>query len=169
MDTQLKDNMLIKTPIGFASNKLINPDIIVDDEEIDDEDDTLDELDDETLEIINQIRSKRINLEASTIFLENKPVIKKNNEIIKKSQKKEKNKLTLQEFSKNIESESKPTIKKFTSKRVEHKKNQFIDLSDTLIPKRQFNPRKPIYFFKRKVSTTNIPEYNNIQEFPQLK
>ena len=160
MDTQLKNNIL---PKNFDSNKLINPDIVLEDEEEEDEiDETIDEMDDETLEIINRMRSKKINSDQSTFF-EDKPKNIKSDKV-EKSSKKEKKKLSLQELNKVIEEDTKPTIKRFTSKRVEDKKSH----NDPIFPKRQFNPKKPPYNFIRKVSTTIIPNYNNNQEFPEL-
>ena len=165
MDNQLKDDILTKTPKSFDSNKLINPDIIIDDDEYDDDDDEeepidegITEIDNETLDIINKIRMKKLNTDNVFNFSDNKT--------IKKTPKKENKKISFLEFTKIVEAESKPIIKKFSSRRVENKKNQF---ENTIISKRQFNPRKPPYNFTRKISTTNIPEYNNIQEFPQLK
>lgn len=166
MDIQQNNNIL---PKSFESNKLINPEIIIEEEEDEDEDnieDEIDEMDEETLEIINRIRLKKLESDNSPIFLEKKlNNLKENSEKIKKTPKKENKKISFQEFSKSIESENK-TIKKFTSSRVENKKNQY---DNTLIPKRHFNPRKPPYNFTRKVSITNVLEYNNVQEFPQLK
>ena len=160
MDTQLKDKIL---PKNFDSNKLINPDIVLEDEEEEDEiDETIDEMDDETLEIINRMRSKKINSDQSTFF-EDKPKNIKSDKV-EKSSKKENKKLSLQELNKVIEEDTKPTIKRFTSKRVEDKKSH----NDPIFPKRQFNPKKPPYNFIRKVSTTIIPNYNNNQEFPEL-
>ena len=73
--------------------------------------------------------------------------------------------MSLQEFTKITQSESKPPIKKFTSNRVESKKKP----NDTPIIKRQFNPKKPPYNFIRSVNFNNIPELSNMNEFPELK
>jgi hypothetical protein len=138
---------------NFNSNKLINPDIVIDEIYSDEEliDETIDEMDDETIEIINRIRNKNINRKEEEI--QEKPkIIKK--KLSKKSLKKT---MSLQEFTKVTPTES---IKKFTSSRVESKRKQ----ND----KRQFNPRKPPYNF---IKNTNInpPKLNNINEFPELK
>ena len=161
IDNQLKDKIL---PKNFDSNKLINPDIVIEEEEEEQEeiDETIDEMDNETLEIINRMRSKKINSDQSTFF-EDKPKNIKESKV-KNTLKKEKKKLSLQELNKVIEKDCKLTIKKFTSKRVEDKKSH----NDPIFPKRQFNPKKPPYNFIRKVSTTIIPNYNNNQEFPEL-
>jgi len=165
MDTQLKDKIL---PKNFDSNKLINPDIVLEEEDEDEEeeiDETIDEMDDETLEIINRMRSKKINSDQSNFFEDKPKNIKESNAVkVEKSSKKEKKKLSLQELNKVIKEDNKPTIKKFTSKRVEDKKSH----NDPIFPKRQFNPKKPPYNFTRKVSSTIIPNYNNTQEFPGL-
>ena len=168
MDTQLNYDNVKKIPKSFDSNKLINPDIIIEDEEEENIEDENDEMDDETLEIINRVRLKKINLEESTIFLDNKPKNIKESKV-KKTLTKANKKISFKEFTKSIEVDNKQNITKFTSKRVEDKKNQSLELSNTLIPKRQFNPRKPTYNFTRKINTPNINDYNNIQEFPQLK
>ena len=60
----------------------------------------------------------------------------------------------------------KPLIKKFTSNRVEtKKKNDNINITI----KRHFNPRKPPYNFNRKNIIIDIPQINNIKQFPELK
>ncbi len=158
------DIQVNKVELGFVNNKLINPDIIEepDEEEIDEEniEEDLDLMDDETLEIINRIRLKNINNE-NNLFKE--PEIKKKSSK-KASKKSSKKNMSLQEFSKTCEPE-KPSIKRFTSTRVEHKKK-----SDnvTSVIKRQFNPRKPPYSFHRK-NNIEILQLNNFQEFPELK
>jgi len=166
MDSQLENNILTKNLKSFESNKLINPDIIeenIDDEEEDDDGETS-EMDDETLEIINRIRLKKSNNEDTSTFKEsNKKFDDSANKVIKKT--KVKKSMSLQEFSKIAESESKPVIKRFTSNRVEHKKKQ----NDIVISKRQFNPRKPPYNFIRKSKIVDSLQFNNIQEFPELK
>lgn len=151
---------------SFESNKLINPDIEEDLEEDLEEDEEGSDLDDETLEIINRVRLKKLNDPNYKMFKdtnENKP-----EESISKINKKTKVKksMSLQEFSKITDSESKPVNKRFTSNRVEHKKKQY---DNTSITKRQFNPRKPPYNFIRKSNINNSPQLNDIQEFPNLK
>ena len=155
-------------PKSFDANKLINPDIIIeeDNDEDDEEqiDDTIDEMDDETLEIINKIRFKKLNLDNDPFLKDTPPksTIKK----IKKEPKENK-KISFLEFTKIVDADSKPEVKKFCSKRVENKKNQNA-YSDNLMPRRQFNPRKPPYNFTRKNINEVLPDYN-IKEFPQLK
>lgn len=167
MDQQMKDNILPK-PKNFDANKLINPDIIIEEEDEEEEerfDETIDEMDDETLEIINRIRLKKMNLDDDRIFKEEPP-----KSIIKKTKKepKENKKISYMEFAKIVEAESKPEVKKFSSKRAENKRNQLFGVSNSSIPKRHFNPRKPPYNFTRKNTNDTLPDYN-IQEFPQLK
>jgi hypothetical protein len=157
MDTQINSK-------NFESNKLINPDIIedIDDDDNDDEliDELPDEMDDETLELINRVRIKQNNYENNTLFIKPEPIKKIN----KKSVKNNKN-MTLQEFNKILEND-KPLIKKFTSNRVEtKKKNDNINITI----KRHFNPRKPPYNFNRKNIIIDIPQINNIKQFPELK
>ena len=165
MDNQLNNDVLIKKPKNFDSNKLINPDIEVDEDLEEEEeliDETIDEMDDETLEIINRIRMKNIN--NDNLFFQEKPETKSSNKASKKGSKKSSKKtLSLQEFTKITPSESKPVIKKFTSTRVESKKKP----NETFV-KRQFNPRKPPYNFNRSVVRENIIELNNKKEFPEL-
>ena len=171
MDNQLNNDVLNKKPKSFDSNKLINPDI--EEEEDDDEeliDETIDELDDETIEIINRIRMKNINRDDTELdYFQEKPksLKKEADGLSKKSSKKTKKVLSLQEFTKVTQTESKPPVKKFTSNRVEHKKKQ--NDTNIVITKRQFNPRKPPYNFNRKITADIIPELNNINEFPELK
>jgi len=166
MEIQIND---ISKKNSFENNKLINPDIEVeedDEEEGEDEeplDEVGDEIDEETLEIINRIRFKNINNEQSLILKKSDIAIKK--EIINKKPKKNNKNMSLQEFSKICEPE-KPTIKKFISNRVEDKKKND---NFTTILKRQFNPRKPPFNFHRKNKIIDTPQLNNIQEFPELK
>lgn len=145
---------------SFENNKLINPDIIEDDESEYDDDDienSVLELDDESLEIINKFRNKDIN----TIFKEFTINTNKVNKV-----RKQKKSLSLQDFNKTYESEKKLENTKFISKRVKNKKNEL--KIDILEEKRHFNPRKPPYNFIRKNISNNIPEFKNIKEFPKL-
>jgi hypothetical protein len=173
MDNQLNNDILNKKPKNFDSNKLINPDIEVDDEEYDDEDDQIDEnineMDDETIEILNRIRMKNINMEDKVLeYFQEKPETLKNRDTtIKKTSKKTKKNMSLQEFTKSVKSESNQPIKKFTSNRVDQKK-QRNDIN-IVTNKRQFNPRKQPYNFNRKMNVTNIIELSNKSEFPELK
>ena len=143
-------------PKNFDSNKLINPDIIeeeyTEDEDMEDEN-IEDGFDEETYEIINRSRMKNINIEDKIIF--QKKTFEKHIQKPKKS-------MSLQEFTKITQSETK-VINKFTSSRVESKKKK----DD--IPKRQFNPRKPPYNFIRKVSREKNIKIDNFLEFPELK
>ena len=153
----------VKKSKSFENNKLINPDII-EYENSDDEDDenSILEFDDESLEIINKIRNRN-TINESIIFNNNNNSKKVNTPTKVKKQKKN---LSLQDFIKTHDSENKIDNKKFISNRVENKKKEF--QSDTFEQKRQFNPKKPPYNFTRKSLSNNIPEFKNIQEFPEL-
>jgi hypothetical protein len=157
----------INKPKNFDSNKLINPDIEEDsfDEDADDEMED-EEMDDETKQIINKMRMKYINMEDKEfIAIPSKTISTK--KIIDKIDKKiSKKNMSLQDFVKITPSESKPIIKKFTSNRIENKKKQ---TNDILIPKRQFNPRKPPFNFIRKENKIENIQYNSSSEFPELK
>ena len=74
--------------------------------------------------------------------------------------------MSLQEFVKIKQEPINNAPKRFTSNRVENKKKQYDEI---LMPKRQFNPRKPPFNFIRKSNVINIPKYNNFSEFPELK
>ena len=154
----------VKNKKNFESNKLINPDMEEDIEEEIDEDEEGSDMDDETLEIINRVRLKKLNDPNYKMFKDTN--IKAEESIPKVNKKKVKKSMSLQEFSKTIESETKQVTKRFTSNRVENKKKQYDNTSFT---KRQFNPRKPPYNFIRKSNIINSPQFNSIQEFPNLK
>lgn len=165
MDIQSQNSIPNKK--NFESNKLINPDIIEEniDEDPEEDDGETSEMDDETLEIINRVRLKKLNEPNYKMFKEtNKEPEKIEPKVNKKT--KVKKSMSLQEFSKIVETENKPVSKRFTSNRVENKKKQN---DSTLIPKRQFNPRKPPYNFIRKPNKVDSLQFNNIQEFPDLK
>lgn len=165
MDIQ-SENIVINK-ISFESNKLINPDMEEDlEEDLEEDEQEGSDMDDETLEIINRVRLKKLNDPNYKMFKDTND--DKPEDSIPKLNKKTKAKksMSLQEFSKITESESKPINKRFTSNRVEHKKKQY---DNTLITKRQFNPRKPPYNFIRKSNIPNSPQLNNINEFPDLK
>jgi hypothetical protein len=166
MDNLSENNILNKNLKSFESNKLINPDIIEDEIEDEEEDDgETSEMDDETLEIINRVRLKKSNNKDNNFFkVENSNPEEPINKVIKKI--KEKKSMSLQEFSKIANIESKPEIKKFSSNRVENKKKLY---DNTSIVKREFNPRKPPYNFIRKSYIINSPQINDIKDFPNLK
>lgn len=123
-------------------------------------------IDEETRRIIYQATMKNIN-NLDTIYKEiEKGTVKEVKPIITKE--KDKNSLSLSEFSKKVEDEinsKKP--KKFVSKRVEDKKKS-LGVEENVY-KRQFNPRLPPYnFVNRKVETKQV-NINDIKEFPQIK
>jgi hypothetical protein len=166
MDTQPKDNTLTNKPKSFESNKLINPDIIEDDLEDEEEEnyeEEIDEIDEDTRSILYKISMKE---KSSSLNFKSTESIQPQKEHKKKSVQKSKN-MSLQDFIKTIPTENIPVVKKFTSNRVEHKKKH--DDSDNTTLKRQFSPRKPPFNFTRKTNNGELPQINNINEFPALK
>lgn len=156
----------VKKSKNFENNKLINPDFSED--EISDEEYNIEEacyeLNDEELEIINKVRNRNMQMDETLIFNNNNNKINKVNTPKVVKQKKT---LSLQDFIKTIQPENNTTTRKFSSNRVENKKKEF--QTNNLTSKRHFNPRKPPYNFSRKTINNNIPEFKNIQEFPELK
>lgn len=164
------DKNEVKKSKNFENNKLINPDFSEDeisDEEYNIEEPTY-ELNNEELEIINKVRNRNMQIDDTLIINKNNKINTKINTKVNTTKVIKPNKtLTLQEFIKTIQPENNTTNKKFSSNRVENKKKEF--QTNNLTSKRHFNPRKPPYNFSRKTINNNIPEFKNIQEFPELK